>query len=634
MIVIGTAGHIDHGKSSIVKRLTGTDPDRLPEEKARGMTIDLGFAFYRTTSGEEIALVDVPGHERFVKNMIAGAGGIDSVMLVVAADDGWMPQSEEHFQITRLLGVRHGLIVINKCDLAVPDWLELLEQEMREKTAGSFLHDAPFFRVSAQTGYGFDRLGEYLNDLPKQLPSRKNLGKARLAVDRSFVRPGMGGVVTGTLRGGNLQVGQAVGVWPAMVTGKVRTLQSAGQEVQIAAPGQRTAVSFTGIEREQLVRGGVISDRTDLTYFRDNPLLVLSVELLAHAAVPLIDRRRALLIVGTTEAEGEVRLLDRKALEPSETGLVFFKPNEPVYALVGDRFVLRLPTPMVTLGGGTVLDHLPTLPRRRDLERYAYLNKRLSFTLESLVLSELEKQVLALRGDLLKTADFADSDVDQTLSQLEADGRIGRFDSYLYAIDALKQVADSVLVAVRHELQKQPHLKGLSTAQLTHELPHLSVVLPVLLNYLVRQSLLERKDDLYDLAGRGMSLKGIIKEAHDEILGILRAQKLAPPTLNELAAKGKNYQQAIKYIIESGEGYKCGSDFLFLSEVWSDIVAFVRNHLRATDRLSVAELRDRFGFTRKFAIPILEELDRLGVTTRDGDSRIRGKHFENESSVS
>ena len=634
MIVIGTAGHIDHGKSSIVKRLTGTDPDRLPEEKARGMTIDLGFAFYHTTGGDEIALVDVPGHERFVKNMIAGAGGIDSVMLVVAADDGWMPQSEEHFQITRLLGVRHGLIVINKCDLAEPDWLELLEQELREKTSGTFLQDAPLFRVSAQTGYGFDQLSEYLSDLPRQLPSRKNLGKARLAVDRSFVRPGMGGVVTGTLRGGNLQVGQTIGVWPAMVTGKVRTLQSAGQEVQIAAPGQRTAVSFTGVEREQLMRGGVISDRTDLTYFRDNPLLVLSVELLAQAAVPIVDRRRVLLIVGTTEAEGEVRLLDRKTLDPSETGLVFFKPDEPVYALVGDRFVLRLPTPMVTLGGGTVLDHLAALPRRRDLERYAYLNKRLPFTLESLVLSEMEKQVLVLRRDLLEKADFADSDIDQTLSRLEADGRIGRFDSYWYAVDALKQVTDSVLAVVREKLQEQPHLKGLTISQLTQALPYLSDVLPVLLNYLVRRSMLERKDDLFDLAGRGMSLKGVIKEAHDEILGILRVQKLDPPPLTQLAAKGKNYQQAIKYIIESGEGYKCGSDFLFLSEVWSDIVAFVRNHLSVSERLLVSDLRDRFGFTRKFAIPILEELDRLGVTTRDGDSRMKGKRFEDKSSVS
>ncbi|MCM2271467.1 MAG: GTP-binding protein, partial [candidate division Zixibacteria bacterium] len=220
MIVIGTAGHIDHGKSSIVKRLTGTDPDRLPEEKARGMTIDLGFAFYHTDAGETIALVDVPGHERFVKNMIAGAGGIDAVMLVVAADDGWMPQSQEHYQIVKLLGVRHGFIALNKCDLAEPDWLTMLEQEIRARVADSFLKDAPIFRISATTGVGFDSLAQYLNSLPARIASRKDLGKARLYVDRSFVRPGIGGVVTGTLRGGSLSVGQPVSVWPSMAQGK------------------------------------------------------------------------------------------------------------------------------------------------------------------------------------------------------------------------------------------------------------------------------------------------------------------------------------------------------------------------------------------------------------------------------
>ena len=634
MIVIGTAGHIDHGKSSIVKRLTGTDPDRLPEEKARGMTIDLGFAFYRTPEGEEIGLVDVPGHERFVKNMIAGAGGIDSVMLVVAADDGWMPQSEEHFQIARLLGVRHGMIVINKCDLVEPEWLELLEQELHEKVSGSFLNNAMIFRLSAQTGYGFDHLTEYLNALPERLASREDLAKARLAIDRSFVRPGMGGVVTGTLRGGRLQVGQAVGVWPAMVTGKVRSLQSAGHEVQIAQPGQRTAVSFTGVERGQLIRGGVISDRTDLAYFRDHPILALSVELLGNAPVPLADRRRVLVIVGTTEAEGEIRLLDRKALNPSDAGLVFFKPDEPVYALVGDRFVLRLPTPMVTIGGGSVLDHLAAFPRRRDLDRFGYLNTRLSLTLESLIMSELEKQVVAPRSGVLAQADFSDKDIDQALSALEANGKIGRYDEHLFSTEAIAKASAIVLDTLGAELKDKPHLKGLAVAQLRQAMPHLGQVLPVLLNFLVHDSKLVQRTDLFDLVGRGMSLKGVVKQAHDEIISMLRSQKLEPPTLTYLASKGKVHQQAIKYIIESGEAYKCGTDFLFLSEVWSDVVSFVRNHFEKNARLSVADLRDQFGFTRKFAIPIFEELDRLGVTAREGDFRVKGKNVEGTSAFS
>jgi len=628
MIIIGTAGHIDHGKSAIVKRLTGTDPDRLPEEKERGMTIDLGFAFYRTPSGQQVALIDVPGHERFVKNMIAGAGGIDSVMLVVAADDGWMPQSEEHFQITRLLGVRHGVIVINKTDLVESDWLELLEQELKEKVADSFLQDAPVYRVSAETGEGFDSLSEYLNQLPDHLASRKNIGKARLAIDRSFIRPGMGGVVTGTLRGGKLQVGQTVGVWPGMVTGKVRTLQSGGEDVQTAVPGQRTAVSLTGVDREQLIRGGVVTDRTDLKFFAEHPVLVLRVEMLHDAQVALSDRRRVLMIVGTTETEGEIRLYDRKALEPSQSGLVFFVPDHPVYALVGDHFILRLPTPMVTLGGGAILDHLADPPRRKQLRRLAYLQERIALSPESLVLTELRKQVLVSRETLLAESDYAAAQISEVVDQLIESGQIGRIGHRVYSNDVVREETENVLAVFRKELEDKSHLKGLSLADIGRKLSHLRPVLPGLLELLVREGSLELKVELYDLPGRGMSLKGVIKQAYDEIMTALREQKFDPPALSYLASRGKVHQQAIKYIIESGEGYKCGSDFLFLAEAWEEIVGFVKEHLQKHGRMAVADLRDRFGFTRKFGIPILEELDRLGITQRDGDFRVKGRNFE------
>ena len=324
MIVVGTAGHIDHGKSAIVKRLTGTDPDRLPEEKARGMTIDLGFAFLRTPDGEEIAFVDVPGHERFVKNMIAGAGGVDVVMLVVAADDGWMPQSQEHFEIIKLLGVKSGLIVINKIDLAESDWLEILKQDIRERVKDSFLANAPIFEVSAITGDGFDRLLAHLTGLPHTIKSRKDYGKARLFIDRSFVRPGIGGVVTGSLRGGKLSAGQTVTVWPSLNRGKIRSLQTHNDDLPSVGPGHRTAVSLTGIDKEDLRRGGVISDSTELEYLKEHDVFALSVELVKDAAVPIEDRRRVLIMLGTTEVEGEIRMFDRSEIKPASSGIAFF----------------------------------------------------------------------------------------------------------------------------------------------------------------------------------------------------------------------------------------------------------------------------------------------------------------------
>lgn len=630
MIVIGTAGHIDHGKSAIVKRLTGTDPDRLPEEKARGMTIDLGFAFYRTPSGDDVAFVDVPGHERFVKNMIAGAGGIDVVMLVVAADDGWMPQSQEHFQVVRLLGINNGLIVINKTDLVESDWLELLQQDIKDKVRDSFLADAPVFNVSAETGEGFKQLRDYLNTLPRQVASRKDVGKARLYIDRSFVRPGIGRVVTGTLRGGTLSVGQSVSVWPSMKTGKVRSLQVSNRDVQTAVPGQRTAVSFTGIDKELLVRGGVISDRPDLSFFKQHPVLALAIELIAEAPVSLVDRRRILLMVGTTEMEGEIRLLNRRQVTPDEKGVVFFKPDEPIYCLVGDHYVARLPTPMVTLGGGRILDHLAHFPRRRQASFYDYLEQRLAGKVSDLVLSELKKTVIVSSDRLLNEAGFSKSTIQAEITSLIKQKVLGRFEQYVFRPDTLSSALDRFTHAIAKSLENKPHLVGLPFEQLVRASEYDGPTTQAFLEYLVATNEMTKMGDKYNLVGRGISLKGAVKDAHDRIMDILKEQLYAPPTLSNLASGGKHHKEAIKYLIESGEGHKCGSDFVFLSEIWSEIVQYIKTHLKKSNTLSVMDLKERFGFTRKFAIPILEETDRIKLTRREGDVRLKGEKFESE----
>ncbi len=630
MIVIGTAGHIDHGKSAIVKRLTGTDPDRLPEEKARGMTIDLGFAFYGTPSGDEIAFVDVPGHERFVKNMIAGAGGIDVAMLVVAADDGWMPQSQEHFQVVRLLGITHGFIVINKIDLVESDWVELLKQDIKDKVKDSFLAEAPVFSVSAQTGEGFELLRDFLYNLPQRAATHKDTGKARLYIDRSFVRPGIGGVVTGTLRGGSLSVGQSVSVWPSVVVGKVRSMQLNNQDVQMAAPGQRTAVSFTGIDKEALVRGGVISDRLDFSFFKQYPVLALSMELIPEAPVSLVDRRRILLMVGTTEMEGEIRLLNRKEIPPGEKGIVFFKPDKPIYCLVGDNYIARLPTPMVTLGGGRVLDHLVHFPRRRQASFYGYLEQRLSGSISNLVTSELQKRVVIASDHLLKEADFSQHEVQTAADRLIDKKVLGRFGKQVFHVDSFNTALELFTNAIAKYLEDKPHLAGLPLEQLVKLSGRDNETTLTFLNYLVATGKMTKIADKYNLTGRGASLKGAVKEAHDRIINMLREQSYTPPPLSKLGAGGKHYKEAIKYIIESSEGYKCGSDFILLSDVWEEIVRFIKTHLEKSNALAVADLKERFGLTRKFAIPILEETDRIKLTRREGDIRVKGDRFENE----
>lgn len=627
MIVVGTAGHIDHGKSSIVRRLTGTDPDRLPEEKSRGMTIDLGFAFYDTPGGEQIAFVDVPGHERFVKNMIAGAGGIDVALLVIAADDGWMPQSQEHFQVIRLLDIQQGCIVINKTDLAEPDWLDLLELEIKEKVKGSFLEDAPVFRVSAETGEGFDQLREYLDKLPAEVTTRSQLDHARLYIDRSFIQTGIGGVVTGTLRGNSLQLGQNVTVWPFMKSGKIRSLQSAGAEVESVSPGHRTAVSITGIDREHLIRGGVITDYPNLRYFRDNPVLALNLELLPEAAIKIENRRQLLIIAGTTEVTGEVRMLDKKAITPGESGIIFFKPDQPLFTLVGDHYIVRLPTPMVTLGGGNVLDHLPNFPRMKHAARYGYLKDRTKPSVENLVRSELVNRLAVQKNDLLTHAAIAQQTVIATVAAMLSDKMLLEYDGYLFDSATFETESKEMIGELEEKLKSKAHLKGLLLDELIQISRGKAAAATAMINVLVNQKKLVKDGELFTLKGRTQSLSGPIKKAYDDVMAQLRADKYAPPLLTKLAQRGKDHRQAIKYILDSGEGYKCGSDFVFLSEVWAEIVEFMRATLANKNELIVPDLREKFGFSRKYVIPILEETDRLKITERDGDRRIKGAKF-------
>ena len=628
MFIIGTAGHIDHGKSSIVRRLTGTDPDRLPEEQKRGMTIDLGFAFTNTDSGEEIGFIDVPGHERFVRNMISGAAGIDAVMLVIAADDGWMPQSQEHFQIVRLLGVSAGIIVINKCDLAEAEWLDLLEIDIREKCRGTFLESTPIVRVSAEKGSGFDSLRDVIAALAAKSTAERDIGKARMYIDRSFHRPGMGGVVTGTMRGGSMAVGQTVSIWPGLQQAKIRAMQSRSANIEKSNPGQRTAMSFTGVDRADLIRGGVVSTTSNLAYFRDNSILALSLELLKEAPIDVNNRRTLLLIVGTSEVTGEIRVFGQGAINPGDSGIVFFIPDEPIFALTGDHYVVRLPTPMVTIGGGRVLDHLSRVPRRRDYGQYDYLNQRLSGTPDELVISELAKHGVIKREALLQTAAISETAIGQSLARVQKSGVAQETGEFICHVARLKIDADKLYKNFSRRLKEMSHISALSVEELHGLSSFPRWKTEVITRFLSDAGKIEVENDSVRLAGHRVSLSGEVKKAYQDTISLLKADPYAPPTLAILAGKGKGYRDAIGYIIKSGEGHKCGSDFVFLKNTWDEVTRFIGERLNTTGALAVGDLREKFGFSRKFAIPILEETDRIGLTRRDGDRRLKGDKFE------
>ncbi|HUU46581.1 MAG TPA: selenocysteine-specific translation elongation factor, partial [Acidobacteriota bacterium] len=404
MYVMGTAGHVDHGKSTLVIALSGIDPDRLPEEKARGMTIDLGFAWMTTDSGETIGIIDVPGHERLVKNMIAGVGALDFVLLIVAADDGWMPQSAEHLAILRFLGVARGIVVITKIDGVDPDWLELVRSDVTEQVRGSFLEDAPIIAVDSVSHTGLDELRAAIDTVTQSLTPRRDIGSPRLYIDRVFTIAGRGAVVTGTLIDGSLSVGRPIAIEPGGISGRVRDLQVHKQHVEQAAPGQRVAVNFSGVDLAQLSRGQcVVAEGGVETVDR----LWVDVSIWSDAVQPLRPGRQVLVMLGTSEPEATAYPVGAAAIASGHNGLCELRLKEPIVARLKDRFVLRWPTPQVTIGGGEVIDLGGTRRSHRDAHFIASLRGRIAGDLPAYRRSELTKNGFAPRVSFLNNGPWS-----------------------------------------------------------------------------------------------------------------------------------------------------------------------------------------------------------------------------------
>ncbi|UCD93731.1 MAG: selenocysteine-specific translation elongation factor [Candidatus Zixiibacteriota bacterium] len=628
MFVIGTAGHIDHGKSAIITRLTGIDPDRLPEEKTRGMTIDIGFAHYDAPGGTRIGIIDVPGHERFVRNMIAGAGGIDAVMLVVAADDGWMPQSQEHLQITKLLGVSDGIVVISKIDLVEESWVDLVEDDIKEKIRGSFLENAPFVRLSSVTGEGFNRLKEEMISLAGRITERENIGKPRLYIDRSFVLSGMGGVVAGTLRGGTLRVGQDVAVFPNRRSGKVRIIQSHNRQIESASPGQRTSISLTGIDKEHLGRGGVITIPGLLRDYPDDNILALSVTVLPESRVALKDRRKLLMILGTTEVEGEIRLYGSDVIGPGENGIVFFRPKSQLFCFINDRFILRLPTPQVTVGGGAVLDLLTAIPRKKDHAKYAYLKERTSLTPEKLVITRLSKSLFADPNADFQWCNYSQDLISSTFDELAKKSLVERYGPRYYRPSDVAPITQQIESALKSYFESNPHVDGVGADLIASWVGQSVSGVEPMLQLMCERKQLVKKRNRFDLSGRAVTVTGEVKKVSEIIMKKLLEGGLSPPGLTEIVGDDKLGREALAYLVAAGRIVKVGGDLAFHEEVWKQALQVIREMFDEGDPLTVSGLREKLGSSRKYVVPLLEETDRRKITVRQGDIRVRGDNLE------
>ena len=455
MAIIGTAGHIDHGKSALIQALTSIDPDRLPEEKRREMTIDLGFAWLRASSGEMIGIVDVPGHEDFVKTMIAGVGGIDAVLLVIAADEGWMPQTEEHLQILDLLRIKHGIVVLSKIDVIDdPDWLGLVEEEVREKLKGTALSDVPIVGVSAKTGANIEELRQRIEELVSKVIPKRDIGKPRLSIDRVFSMRGSGVVVTGTLIDGALTRGGKVCIFPKNLHTYLRTLESYKEKRDRVEPGSRVAINLAGLEKEDISRGDIIFGGEEQV--RSSKFTDARIEVIPQLTKPLKSNAELKIYLGTQEILGKITLLTGETIKPGGAALAQIRFEEEVAARIGDHFIIRRPSPAETVGGGTVLDPMASKHKFKERDKaLLFLQRRVGLEITDLVLSELDKSKYVEKKNLLLASHYSQQEVMNCVESLRGEGKLIMAGTWVIDITYWQARIEQVLhiLTEKHSLQ-------------------------------------------------------------------------------------------------------------------------------------------------------------------------------------
>jgi len=632
MRVIGTAGHVDHGKSTLVHALTGIDPDRLKEEKEREMTIDLGFAWLRLPSGREVSIVDVPGHEDFIKNMLAGVGGVDLALFVVAADEGVMPQTREHLAILDLLQVPDGIVALTKSDLVEePEWLELVKEEVREELAGSVLQDAKIVPVSARTGQGLPELLADLDLLLQSPPQRRETGRPRLPIDRVFTIAGFGTVVTGTLVDGRLQTGQEATIMPRGLKARIRGLQTHKTKVESTIPPSRVAVNLAGINREQLQRGDVL---TTPGWLRPTSLLDARLRLLRDAPRPLAHNATIHFFTGTTQCQARVRILDRKEIAPGEKGWVQFALSTQIAVVKGDRFIIRQPSPSRTLGGGSIIS---PFPRRRHRRFRPEVLQRLELlahgTPEEILLQELERDQPCEAATFVTGSTLGSDEAALTLRSLLRNGQVVLLDATATAFDSVASSTKHVMSAsgwqalldrmsslLREYHQRYPLRAGMSREELKSRLHLPSRAFNDTATRAVAQGVLRETETTVCLADHRVTFSAEQEPRIAELLRAFQQHPYSPPSLTE--SKALIGEDVLAALIEQGNLVKVSDSVLFSAEAYQEMTQAVVNYLRQEGHITLAQVRDMFSTSRKYAQALIEHLDDKRVTRRVGDKRI------------
>ena len=633
MRVIGTAGHVDHGKSSLVEALSGIDPDRLREEKERQMTIDLGFAWLTLPSGQEVSIVDVPGHEDFIKNMLAGVGSIDVALFVIAADEGVMPQTREHLAILDLLEVRNSVVALTKQDLIDdPEWLLLVEEDVHEQLAGTCLEDAPIIPVSAQTGYGLQTLLQELDRIVAASPPKRDINRPRLPIDRAFTLAGFGTVVTGTLADGHLRVGAEVEVLPKGLKSRIRGLQTHKQKLDEAVPGSRVAANLVGLSTSDLERGDVVAYPGQ---FRPTQLLDVRLRLLKSAPRPLRHNQTVDFYIGASVIPARVRILGQNALEPGQEGWAQIVASAPIIAVKGDRFIIRQASPSLTIGGGHLVNPLPARRHRRFRpETLQQLETLARGTPEEIIVDTLSRQQPLEISALLKSCQL-ESDVAQkaisgalkgsSIIALLSDGmspkEIIAADKYVLTASGWSGLLNDADALLRAYHGANPLRGGMPRSELQSRMRMSARLFNDAMTQAISEgrivetptgSLRRPEHEIRFSASQQARINALLRE--------FGADPYKPPSV--ATSTQRLGEDILNALIEQRVLIKANSEVLFLATTYDQMVAKLAQHMRDIGPITLAQVRDMFDTSRKYATALLEHLDERRITRRVGDERI------------
>lgn len=641
MRVIGTAGHVDHGKSTLVQALTGIHPDRLKEEREREMTIDLGFAWLSLPAppgeaqGEQVGIVDVPGHRDFIENMLAGVGGIDAALFVVAADEGVMPQTREHLAILDILQVRAGVVALTKVDLLDdPEWLDLVENDLRAVLSGTVLEEAPILRVSSTTMQGIPDLKAALASSLAIHPTRPDLKRPRLPVDRAFSMPGFGTVVTGTLVDGSFRTGEEVEVLPGGLRGRIRGLQTHRQKEQVAVPGSRTAINISGLSLEEIARGDVVAHPGD---YRSTQRLDAVFRLLPASNQPLRHNTEVKLFINTSEVLARLRLLGVEELLPGEQGWLQLELAQPVVCVRGDRYILRRPSPGETLGGGKIVDPHPRRRHRRfSNEVLQRLQDLLQGTPEDVLLQALSVAGALPLKELVRRSNLPPEVASPALQSLASGGLLVDLDSspqpgslelrpddLLVSRTLWEQLTGRTLQELSAYHQRYPLRLGLPREELKSRLKDMLSSSIRLFNAALRrmldEELVREHGPLLSLPGHAIRFSPAQQAQVDGLLSRFAAAPYAPPPLKDCQAEVG--EEVVAALVELGQLVAVPPDLLFRREDYQRMLADLEELFNRHGDLTVAQVRDHFNTSRRYILAWLEYLDSQGITVRSGDAR-------------